>query len=91
MSMRQTSLNQWLKLFFGIFMVLVYVGVAVLLAINFFDWSLTPFWNVVRWFFVAVFASYGLYRGYREVKGEHTYGMRSYDSDSSDDDQYMTY
>ena len=89
--MRQTSLNQWLKLFFGIFMVLVYVGVAVLLAINFFDWSLTPFWNVVRWFFVAVFASYGLYRGYREVKGEHTYGMRSYDSDSSDDDQYMTY
>ena len=80
-----------LMLIFGIFMVLVYLGVAALLAINFLDWSLTPLWNAVRWFFVAVFACYGIYRGYREIKGEHTYGMRCYDSDTSDEDQYMTY
>ena len=77
------------KVLFGIFMVLVYLGMAFLLAINYFDWYLTPLWNAVRWFFVAVFAAYGIYRGYREVKGEHTYGMRTYDND--DDEGYTTY
>ena len=75
-------------MFFGIFMVLVYMGMAVLLAINFFEWTLSPLWNAVRWFFVIVFAAYGLYRGYREIKGEHTYGMRR---DDEDDEQYMSY
>ncbi len=74
---------------FGIFMVLVYLGVAVLMAINFFDWSNTPLWNTVRWFFAGLFAAYGIYRGYREVKGDHTYGMRVNDED--EDGQYTTY
>jgi len=73
---------------FGIFMVLVYLGVAVLMAINFFDWSNTPLWNAVRWFFVVLFAAYGIYRGYREVKGEHTYGMRVQDDQ---EEEYSTY
>lgn len=88
MSDKQTGMVQGVKLFFGIFMVLVYMGMAVLLAINFFEWTLSPLWNAVRWFFVIVFAAYGLYRGYREIKGEHTYGMRR---DDEDDEQYMSY
>lgn len=81
-------MTRGLKMLFGIFMVLVYLGMALLLAINFFDWSLTPTWNVVRWFFVVIFAAYGIYRGYREVKGEHTYGMRAYDEEENG---YTTY
>lgn len=88
MNKKQSRINQTVKMLFGIFMVLVYLGVAVLMAINFFDWADTPLWNAVRWFFAAIFAAYGLYRGYREIKGEHTYGMRTYDED---DPQYSTY
>lgn len=81
-------MNRGVKMFFGIFMVLVYLGMAALMAINFFDWSTTPLWNAVRWFFAALFAAYGIYRGYREIKGEHTYGMRIQDND---DEEYSTY
>lgn len=89
MSNRQTGMTKGLKMLFGIFMVLVYLGMAGLLAVNFFDWSLTPLWNAVRWFFVVIFAAYGIYRGYRELKGEHTYGMRVYDD--NDQEKYSTY
>ncbi len=88
MSKRQTSVNQGLKMLFGIFMVLVYLAMAVLLAINFFDWSVTPLWNAVRWFFVILFAAYGVYRGYREFTGEHSYGMRRMDDQ---EEGYTTY
>jgi hypothetical protein len=80
---------QGMKLFFGIFMVLVYLGMAVLMAINYFGFSETLLWRMVRWFFVVMFTAYGLYRGYREVKGEHSYGMRRYDDD--EEQQYTTY
>ena len=76
-------------IFFGIFMVLVYLGMAVLMAINYFGWSTTGLWSVMRWLFAAVFAVYGLYRGYRVMKGEHTYGMRL--KDQPDEDTYTTY
>lgn len=66
-------------------MVLVYLGMAALLAINYFDWSTTGVWNVLRWLFAIIFAAYGVYRGYREVKGEHTYGMRRYDDTDADE------
>ena len=89
MTNRQTGFNQGVKMFFGIFMVLVYLGMAALMATNFFGWSSTPLWNGVRWFFAVIFAAYGLYRGYRELKGEHTYGMRIYDDEEKD--QYSTY
>ena len=79
MNNNQTRINQSLKLFFGIFMVLVYLGMAVLMAMNYFDFINTPLWNAVRWLFAAVLAAYGIYRGYREVTGDHTYGMRRYD------------
>ena len=89
MSKRQIGINQGLKLFFGIFMVLVYLGMAVLMAINYFNFLNTPLWTGVRWLFVVVLAIYGLYRGYRELTGVHTYGMRV--DEESDEEEYMTY
>ena len=71
MSKKQSGIAQGAKMFFGIFMVLFYLGVAVLLAKNFFGLP-----RYLSWFFAVVFAAYGLYRGYRELKGEHTYGMK---------------
>jgi len=68
---------------FSIFMVLFYLMVAVLLVLNFFGLP-----RYLSWFFAVVFAAYGIYRGYREYKGEHTYGMRR---DDDDEEQYMTY
>ena len=75
-------------MFFGIFMVFVYLGMAFLMAINFFNFANTPLWNAVRWFFAVMLALYGVYRFYREIKGEHTYGMRVYEEDDS---EYSTY
>ena len=92
MNKKQTGITQGLKMLFGIFMVIVYLGMAALLAANVFDWSAAPQWKAVRWFFVVVFAAYGLFRGYRELKGEHSYGMRIMDDDSQDEaNQYSTY
>lgn len=90
MNREQNKMNQGVKLFFGIFMVLVYLGMAGLMAINYFGFANTPLWTAVRWFFVLILAAYGIYRGYREIKGEHTYGMRRYD-DSDEDNHYTTY
>ena len=83
-------MNHLLKMVFGIFMVFVYLGMAVLMALNVFDWSSTPLWTAVRWLFAIILGAYGLYRGYRELKGEHTYGMRIQDEDS-DENTYGSY
>ncbi len=80
---------QSVKMFFGFFMVLVYVGAAVMLALNLLGWPKTLFWNVARWIMAVIFGLYGIYRGYREIRGEHTYGMRVTDDDDSD--RYSTY
>ena len=72
-------------MFFGVFMVFFYLGVAVLMAINYFGFP-----RYLSWFFAVAFAAYGIYRGYREVNGEHTYGMRRIDDDT-DANQYTTY
>ncbi len=73
---------------FGIFMVIVYLGMAYLMAINFFNFANTPVWNAARWFFAVILALYGIYRFYRVFKGDHTYGMRVYDEEEN---QYSTY
>lgn len=74
-------------MFFGIFMIFVYLGMAVLMAINFFEFSNTPLWTAIRWMFAIVLAAYGVYRGYREINGEHTYGMRIDDDNDSYDNE----
>lgn len=73
-----------LKMVFGVFMVCVYLGMAALMAINFFHLP-----NALCWVFAIGFAAYGLYRGYRELKGEHTYGMHGRDDDESQSMSYV--
>ncbi len=53
---------------FGIFMVLIYVGMGILLFINFFQWNDARF-DWVRYVGGTLFVLYGLWRGYRQVKG----------------------
>ena len=57
------STNSILGITFGIFMVLVYVGVGILLLINFFGWGAD--WAWTRWVVGIVLIVYGVFRGYR--------------------------
>ncbi len=57
------STRNILGLVFGIFMVAVYVGMGILLFINFFNW--TSSWAWTRWVVGAVLILYGIFRGYR--------------------------
>ena len=50
-------------------MVVIYLGMAYLLLVNFFDWGETPLWNTVRYAMAVVFGLYGLYRAYRQFAG----------------------
>ncbi len=49
---------------FGIFMVIVYVGVGILFLINFFQWDSS--FTVMRYILGVVLIIYGIYRCYRE-------------------------
>lgn len=69
MSHSSNTITRLLRGFFGIFMVVVYLGMAYLLAMNYFDWDATPFWKAVRWGMATIFGIYGIYRGYRQIKG----------------------
>ncbi len=55
----------------GIFMIIVYVGMGVLLLINFFNW--TSGWEVPRYVVGIALIIYGLYRGYRSFIGTDYY------------------
>ena len=57
------STNSILGITFGIFMVFVYVGMGILLFINFFNWGAD--WAWTRWVVGAVLIIYGIFRGYR--------------------------
>jgi hypothetical protein len=64
-----------IRIFFGVFMILVYLGMAYLMFINFFDWTSEP-WLSLRYVFGTIFALYGLYRCYRQIKGIDYYRLR---------------
>ncbi len=51
---------------FGIFMVIVYLGMGVLLMINFFGW--TNDWAWTRWPVGIILVIYGIFRGWRTYK-----------------------
>lgn len=53
---------------FGIFMIIVYVGMGVLLLINFFNWESGP-WEWLRWTGGCVLIVYGIWRAYRQFTG----------------------
>lgn len=52
---------------FGIIMILVYIGMGVLMFINFFQFSES--WTWVRWTLGILFIVYGFWRAYRQFKG----------------------
>ena len=72
-----------LRIFFGLFMVLVYVGMAVLMFINFFDWSSSLTW--FRYILAVVFMAYGVYRCYRQIAGIDYYRLKDMEDTDSDD------
>lgn len=51
---------------FGIFMVIIYVGMGVLLLINFFDW--TPGFAWARYLVGVILIIYGFFRAWRQYK-----------------------
>lgn len=52
---------------FGIIMIIVYVGMGVLLLINYFDWG--GDWAWTRYVVGIVLIIYGFWRAYRQIKG----------------------
>lgn len=52
---------------FGIVMILIYVGMGVLLLINFFNWNND--WAWTRYIVGVVLIIYGFWRAYRQYKG----------------------
>ena len=70
-------LTRTLRLIFGIMMIVIYLGMSYLLMVNFFDWSETTTWNIVRYAMATIFGLYGIYRAYRQVTGIDYYRNRS--------------
>lgn len=58
-----------MRVVFGIIMIIVYVGMGVLLLINFFDWSDTGVWLWLRWIGGIAFILYGVWRAIRQFWG----------------------
>lgn len=81
--MKKTGNNifRTLRVFFGLFMVIVYLGMAYLMFINFFDWNTSLTW--FRYVLAVVFMLYGVYRCYRQVTGVDYYRNRL-DDDEED-------
>lgn len=63
---RLPTTGQILGLTFGIFMVIIYLGMGILLMINFFDWNNS--WAWTRWIVGPILVIYGFYRGWRQYK-----------------------
>ena len=81
--MKKTGNNifRTLRVFFGLFMVIVYLGMAYLMFINFFDWNTSLTW--FRYVLAVVFMLYGVYRCYRQITGIDYYRNRP-DDDEED-------
>ena len=54
------------KMIFGLFMIVIYVGMGVLLLINFFNWDTS--WAWARIGLGVLFIIYGVWRGYRGIR-----------------------
>ncbi len=63
--------NNIMRAIFGIIMIIVYVGMGVLLLINFFNWG--GDWAWTRYVVGVVLVIYGVWRAYRQVKGIDEY------------------
>lgn len=79
------NMNMMLRAFFGVFMVFVYLGVAVLLFNNFFDWTYTFKWPRIA--LGVLLGLYGVFRGYRLFKGWDYYGGRRQEPEGEADNR----
>ncbi|MCM1504019.1 MAG: hypothetical protein NC127_02355 [Muribaculum sp.] len=59
---------QTVRNIFGVFMILIYVGMGVLFLIDFFGWSEAS-WGWLRYVVGIALIVYGLWRGYRQFAG----------------------
>lgn len=59
--------NNIMRSIFALIMVIVYIGVGVLLCINFFRWNESIDW--IRWIIGIVLIIYGAFRAFRYIKG----------------------
>lgn len=59
-----------MRMVFGIFMVLIYVGMGILLFMNFFEYPEQYAW--IRWLVGSMLVLYGFWRAYRQYKGIDT-------------------
>ncbi len=62
-----TKTQNIVRTIFGIIMILIYVGMGVLLLINFFGWESD--WAWTRYIVGVVLIIYGIWRAYRQYKG----------------------
>ncbi len=64
---RHPGTPQVMRNVFGIFMILIYIGMGVLLIMNFFQWDAD--WAWARYCAAGLFILYGIWRGIRQFKG----------------------
>lgn len=63
----QMNPNKVMRVIFGIIMIIVYVGMGVLLLINYFGWG--GDWAWTRYVVGIMLIIYGIYRAWRQYKG----------------------
>lgn len=66
---RESMIPSTMRIVFGVIMIIVYVGMGVLLLINFFDWGDTPVWTWFRWVGGILLILYGIWRAIRQFWG----------------------
>ncbi len=64
---KTSSTPQVMRNVFGVIMIIVYIGMGVLLMLNYFDF--TGSWAWLRWVGGVLFIVYGFWRAYRQFKG----------------------
>ncbi len=68
---RKPMVPSTMRVIFGIIMIIVYVGMGVLLLINYFQWT-SPVLQWLRWIGGIMFILYGIWRGIRQFWGLDT-------------------
>lgn len=88
MQSKASKAFKFIRIFFGIFMILIYFGMAFLLYINFFKWYSEP-WLTLRYVFAIILAIYGIYRCYRQIKGIDYYRLRDMEERNDKNDKFV--
>ncbi len=68
---RKPMVPSTMRVIFGIIMIIVYVGMGVLLLINYFQWT-SPVLQWLRWIGGIMFILYGIWLGIRQFWGLDT-------------------